>query len=380
MSHPHSSSTPELNPTLSTALASLEVQLEQELTRYRRTRKNFPQPPSVTTETYIRTAKNPNLNDIQLPVVAVTETQGLSLPQELTTPEPQENTISENVAISSSSIVQTKIQTSNNQTLVATNDTPQVPNDYLESSEALLRSLTAGEESEKTPVHTSREAVLSPVGIASISCLLLATLTLSYVIFNPKNLPQLNSSNLVNGNSSPTGENTDIENNSQTPIIEAKITPIPKYPNLASQEFRQVRDPQDIVDLTPKVKPTPLTIQPSLNPIASSQVVPPVPTLVSTPLPKLTPTPSPVAENVKPSPSPLAIPENVKPSADGYYYIIADNESEQVFATARRVIGDAYFSPNRKFIYLGALKTKDDVKQRLEQLEAKGIKARVQAP
>lgn len=386
MSHPNSSSTPELNPTLSTALASLEVQLEQELTRYRRTRKTFRQQTSVSTEAYIRIPKNPDLNDIQLPVVPPTATQAISLPQELTIPEVQENPIPENVAISNSSIVHTKIQTPENQTLLATNNTPQIPNDYLESSEGLLRNLTGGQETKKTNVPKSRETVLSPVGITSIFCLLLATLTLSYVIFNPKNLPKLNFSNAFNSNSSSTGENTEVTNNNSPTNIEAKITPIPKYPNLATQEFRQVRDPQDIVDLTPKEKPTsqskptPLTIQPSVNPIPPLPVISPLPSLLSTPLPKFTPSPLPLSENVKPSPSALSIPENVKPSADGYYYIIADNKNEQVFATARREVPDAYLSPNRKFIYLGALKTKYDVKRRLQQLEAKGIEARLQQP
>lgn len=351
MNHPHSSSTPGLNPTLSTALASLEVQLEQELTRYRRTRKTFRQP------------KNPNSNDIQLPVPPPTVTQAISLSQELTTPEVQENNPTpENVPIFSSSIVHTKVQPP-----VPTNDTAQVPNDYLESSEALLRSLTTGQETEKTNVPNSRETLLSPVGITSIFCLLLATLTLNYVIFNPKNLPTLNFSQAFNSHSSSTGHNTQITDHNYSTNTETKITPIPKYPNLATQEFRQLTDPQDIVDLIPKQKPTPSTIQPSLNSIPSSPAISPLPSLVSTPLPKLTPSPSPLAENLK-------------HSADRYYYIIVDNESQQLFATARQVVPDAYLSPNRKFIYLGALKTKNDIKRRLQQLEAKGIKARVQAP
>ncbi len=376
MNHPHSSSTPGLNPILSMALGSLEVQLEQELTRYRRTRKSFQQQTSLNTQPYIRIPKNPNLNDIQLPVTPPTVTQAISLSQELTTPEVQEdNPTPENVPIFSSSIVHTKIQPP-----VPTNDTAQVPNDYLESSEALLPSLTAGQETEKTNVPNFRETVLSPVGITSIFCLLLATLTLNYVIFNPKNLPTLNFSQAFNSHSSSTGHNTQITDNNSPTNTETKITPIPKYPNLAAQEFRQLTDTRDIVDLIPKQKPTPLTIQPSLNSIPSLPAISPVPSVVSTPLPKLTPGQSALAENLKPSLTPLSTPENLKPSADGYYYIIVDNESQQLLATARRVVPDAYLSPKRKFIYLGALKTKDDIKRRLQQLEAKGIKARVQAP
>ena len=47
-----SSQTPVLNPALTTALASLEVQLDQELTRYRRTRKNARQQPLSGVESY----------------------------------------------------------------------------------------------------------------------------------------------------------------------------------------------------------------------------------------------------------------------------------------------------------------------------------------
>ena len=48
------------------------------------------------------------------------------------------------------------------------------------------------------------------------------------------------------------------------------------------------------------------------------------------------------------------------------------------FASARQVIPDAYLSPNKELIYLGAFKTKEQVKQQMKLLEAKGIKARVQ--
>jgi hypothetical protein len=188
-------------------------------------------------------------------------------------------------------------------------------------------------------------------------------------------LPKFNFSNLPNNNSSPTAVNTEvIENNSQ-PTSEPKITPIVKYPNLATQEFRQVRDPQDIVDLTPKIKPTPqivptpLVIQPPKTPITP---ITPLPTLsplstLSTPLPKPTATASPLTEDVK-------------PSTNGYYYIIADNQGDKAFTAAKQVVPDAYLSPNQKFIYLGALKTKDEIKRKLQELEAKGIKGRLQEP
>ncbi|MFM9160321.1 MAG: hypothetical protein ACKOPK_21000, partial [Dolichospermum sp.] len=60
-----------------------------------------------------------------------------------------------------------------------------------------------------------------------------------------------------NSNSPDTTKNTElIDHNSQS-TTKPKTTLIPKYPNLATQEFRQLRDTKDIVDLTTKVKPTP---------------------------------------------------------------------------------------------------------------------------
>ena len=380
-----SSQTPGLNPALTKALASLEVQLDQELTRYRRTRKTSRQQTSGSVQSYNRQRKTALLNDIQLPAVPpitpvknpflTTKTEAMNFPQEFAISDIEENPTPPNSAKSSSSIVLTKIQPPENQTLLSTNDPPKQPDDYLKSSEALLRSLTA--EKTQTPNSPNspnfRNSVLSPIGIGSMLLLLLTSLTLGYIVLNPKNLPKLNFSNLSNSNSSPTAENTEVIKNNSQLIIEPKIATIAKYPNLATQEFRQVRDPKDIVDLTPKVKPipqitpTPLAIQPPITPIS------PLPTL--SPLPRILPTP--LAEPTATS-SPLAA--DVKPSANGYYYIIADNQGDQDLTAARQVVPDAYLSPNQKFIYLGALKTKDEIKRRLQQLETKGIKGRLQQP
>ncbi|MTJ11254.1 hypothetical protein FJR11_01305 [Anabaena sp. UHCC 0187] len=382
-----SSQTPSLNPALTTALASLEVQLDQELTRYRRTRKNSRQQTSGSVESYTRPKKTALLNDIQLPAVPpivippenpllTRETEAINFPQEFAISEVEETPTPPNLEKSSSSIVPTKIQSVENQTLLTTNDTPKQPDDYLESSEALLRSLTAETPQTETPNPlNSRNSVLSPMGIGSILLLLLASLTLGYVVLNPKNLSKLNFTNLFDSNSSPTAENTGVIENNSPPTTEPKITPIAKYPNLATQEFRQVRDPKDIVDLTPKIKPTPqivpspLAIQPPITPITP---ITPLPTLsplstLSTPLPKPTVTASPLTEDVK-------------PSADGYYYVIADNQGDKALTAAKQVVPDAYLSPNKKFIYLGALKTQDEIKRRLQDLEAKGIKGRLQQP
>jgi hypothetical protein len=82
--------------------------------------------------------------------------------------------------------------------------------------------------------------------------------------------------------------------------------------------------------------------------------------------------------NLSPTPSPANT--EIKPSADGVFNIVVDNKGANALATARKIVPDAYLSPNSTLIYLATLKTKEEAQQRLKQLQAKGIKARVQQP
>jgi hypothetical protein len=389
-----SSKTSGLKPALATALGSLEVQLDQELTRYRRARNGVRQPKKVSVQSYI---PNPpqQLNTmtgtlgITQPLVAEVNTNaiapenpGLEIEkQEEINPFPlasaQDSTTAPSLpfppppppvrAKSISSIVPTKPKASESETLAPANDTPQHPDDYLESSEALLRSLQE-EQPQTKKSSNSNDSLLSPLGIGSILLLLLASLTLGYVVFNPQTLPKLNLSKLFNWISPPTEENTGVAENNSSAIAQPNITPIPKYPNLAAREFPQVKDPNDIVGLKPKVRPTPTTIP---KPITIETPINPV--VLPSLLPNVSATPQP--QQTLPG-----LNAEIKPSADGYYYLVADNQGDGVLAAVRQVVPDAYLSDGQKYIYLGALKTKEEVNQRLQQLKAKGIKARVRQP
>jgi hypothetical protein len=150
-----------------------------------------------------------------------------------------------------------------------------------------------------------------------------------------------------------------------------------------------VRDPNDVVGLKPKVQPTlavvpnPVVPQNPANPQAALPdpnialkptnpiALAPVPTVQ--PLPPLSLPPTLTAET---SPKPDA---EIKPATDGFYHVVIDNK-DAAFASARQVIPDAYLSPNKELVYLGAFKTKEQVEQHLKLLQARGIKARVQQP
>ncbi|QLE54110.1 hypothetical protein [Nostoc sp. TCL26-01] len=385
-----------LKPGLAAALASLEVQLEQELTRYRRTRmgvkaanqprvnsyaNNYPQESPTRNATVADTPPA----EIKLPINAIVETPPEIPVATITTaitdtpqipPKPEANTQIPLPAasVNDSSMVSAIAQSYPGEKLLA-EETPSQPDDYLESSEALLRSLT-DEQPETTQPNNSSDSLLSPLGIGSMLLLLVASLTLGYVVFNPKSLPQLNFSKLFNSNSSPKAENPQTVADQSQPQLQPEPTLIPKYPNLAAKEFPEVRNPNDVVGLQPKVQPTPTALP--VNPVPIQPlVIPPV----ASPVPQLQPLPS---LNVSPKPQATATPSpanaEIKPSADGVFHIVVDNQGNNALTNARKIVPDAYLSRNSTLIYLATLKTKEEAQQRLKQLQAKGIKARVQQP
>ncbi|MFN6536433.1 MAG: hypothetical protein RM021_008680 [Nostoc sp. EkiNYC01] len=437
-----SSKTPGLKPALAAALASLEVPLDRELARYRRTRTgsvssnqprvgsyintqtqqftavstasgtpapsvaetkiNLPPPPPLSVpvnpqvtpaasvvkieEPPISVPVNPQVNSEPV-TVNTEEVSNLNIPPSLDSakrqtqlPPPPPNF--------SSSIVPAVVKDTKGENLVQPDDGPKQPDDYLESSEALLRSLTEEQPQTKKPSNYS-DSLLSPLGIGSMLLLLVASLTLGYVVFNPKSLPQWNLAKLFNNNSSAAPENTqEVASNVQSQI-QPPSTSIPKYPNLAAEEFPEVKDPNDVVGLKPKVQP--------ITPVVRNPVVPQNPANPQAPLPNpiaplrptnpiaiaplATPKPLPLA-NLSPTPKPKTSPQpnaQIKPSTDGLYHVVIDNQ-DRALASARQVVPDAYLSPDKQLIFLGAFKTKEQVQRHMQLLQTRGIKARVQQP
>lgn len=402
-----SSKTPGLKPQLAAALSCLEVQLDQELARYRRTRtgynipnqsrvsSNAPQPQQtaiaaldgvfkagISSEKPISTLTSPVQQQTVLqqntPSASVEVETPQSMPAATTVntelPKPPKVEIIDKTDTplkANASIVPAVVKSDQTENTLSDDTLKQPPDDYLESSEALLRSLT--EEPQKRKPSNS-DSLLSPLGIGSMLLLLVASLTLGYVLFNPKSLSVFSFGGKSQPNSPPTASTTNVKN-TEVAKPQTPTTPIPKYPNLATDEFPEVNDPNDVVGLKPKAKPTPTAIP---NPVAAQIPVNPLsaaPIQQAQPKPGQIPTPKATT-----SPKPELPLTEVKPSADGFYHIITENQGASAFASARVVVPDAYLSPDGKFIYLGALKTKEQVKQQMQLLQSKGIKARVEQP
>lgn len=394
-----SSKTSGLNPALAAALASLEVQLDQELARYRRTRTGTrtlnqstgsnisSASPSLTAIATISNQTQPSGAEIKInaPAVSVPHTpQGESAPAALHTESfdnfqlssPTNTETQTSVPNSTSSIVPAVIKVTNSENFSPSDNRPKQPEDYLESSEALLRSLTEEPSPTRKPSNNSHDSLLSPLGLGSMLLLLMASLSLGYLVLNPKSLLQLNISKLFNGNSSPNVNNTGKPQSKLAQEPQQELTPIPKYPNLAAKEFPEVRDPNDVVGLKPKLQtpptalPNPFPIEKPVNP-TTVKPVPQVPPLAGLNSPQNPNVPVPG------QPQPNA---QIKPATDGLYHIVMDNQGDRAFSTARQIIPDAYLSLDNKLIYLGAFNTKEEAQQQLQQLQARGIKARVQQP
>jgi len=425
-----------LKPALSAALASLEVQLDEELVRYRRTRiahrtpiqkslggliaakpqnqsaitvassKNqqsltpeqaaayirqqqassstpevkTPPPPPPVPETFSGVSSNKETKDTNsdisysIPSNQVNQEQGVPFPESTNA---QNQTAS---ASNQSSIVKAGISenTPHENIPLPKNDNTKQPDDYLESSEALLRSL----QEEETPPQTKKpkknnDSLLSPLSIGSMLLLLVSSITFGYIIFNLDDLPSLSFGGLFKRNQEVSRSENNVNVSDTKSGEEQKLTPIPKNPNLASDALPGINSIDDVAGATPKAKPTPIAKPPS--PVTSPAPVErattaeqPSPTVANTPTPA-----QPVSETEA-----VTTPQNldeIEPNNGGFYNVIVDNTGNNL-ADVKKVIPDAYLSPEGKYVYLGAFKSKDRLKKHLELLKEKGITARVEEP
>ncbi|BAZ03472.1 hypothetical protein [Calothrix sp. NIES-3974] len=432
-SYPSQPSKPSpIKPQLAAALASLEVQLDQELARYRRTRPQGMRTPVFGANPPSFVVDNPNLaanpenqaatsqalaTDLPTPPsftevnenssidsnreskLPPTEIPGTNLnistpPQTETNPNIETNSFpsaelnpelepqnlatapTQETQLNSAGIVPVS-KTNNNSTSKDTKFAvpgTSEPDDYLESSEALLRSLTESEPQSPSSSQQNQKnnSLLSPLGIGSMLLLVVASAILGMVLFQPKFIPELNFSKLFPRNQTNSSENNPSSGANSAPV-EPQLTPVPQYPNLANDEFPEVKNPNDIVGLTPKPSPTspPVVNQqpnPVTQPVAPAQPINPVP-------------PTPPQPTVQPTPQPQPITDaDLKPSPNGMYQFVVENQGETALANARKIVPDAYLSRDRKYIHVGAVSTKERAKKLLAELKAKGLDVRPYQP
>ena len=290
-----------INPVLQAALSSLDVQLEEELARYRRQRAGRPlmSPKGLgrnQTHKPIDLMSVRGGNQPQRPALGMSTAPLASFPLFMVQPGPEASPADEthqqkaqpspmNIASGASPgmVVADQNQADDNlgiqhgtQPLTPPNESAgrgdlatvgvsqSPPEDYLESSEQLLRSL-AEAETVPAPKKHFTEKLLTPLGVGSILLLLLSSATAVYFLSNPSSFAAL--LDRFFGSKTPTPAQNNIE--PKTTSNSGENTPVVNGPDLASDEF---------VDLNLNTL-SHLETSPKPSPSASSVQVPSLPTL-----------------------------------------------------------------------------------------------------
>ncbi|MEG3990156.1 hypothetical protein QUA20_27380 [Microcoleus sp. Pol7_A1] len=400
----HQSSSTPIKPALQAVLGSLDVNLEAELTTYRRHRRRAEQWVSPSVRTGKQTATTEQQLAQNLPLEAAEETQQpLSLPLSLAGIQ------------GDAPLATTRGGTKLSSSAFA-------PNNYLESSEKLIESL---DESKAEPAveRSLAASLLTPLGLSSMLLFLLSCTALGYAVMHPSSVAKMAGLNrfLDRGAPSPS------DSPASTAISDTSTQELPKAPNLVSKEFVELDlstlsnvnptasaipspSPKASIPPNPAAPPGPSAAVPiptedgnpargreqGLNNIStallpsprpSAQPVPTLPTLPPTPSPAQPAAASPATASpataspaaASPAASPLGRPAR---AADGFYYVVTDYTDAKSLQQARTAVPDAYvrnFSKGVK-IQMGALNDAASAELLVKELQAKGVKPQYYQP
>lgn len=283
--------TPSLHPALQSVLENLDVQLEEELTRYRRLRARKPVAPRKRRNlTGAASAKGDwqRSGNVESPAPLPPPTLAAPTSGEPPLPPPSlaiAPSGSDSLTPSETSVSSLAARLSTPATLqpgdqpdslVSAGFSP-APEEPLESSEQLLRSL-AEEETELRQRDQDPgvlASLLTPLGIGSMLLLLLSSVTFGYLLMNPTTLGLIGFGNSTTP--APTGVDGTAPS-STAAVTSPNASVVPSGPNLAEQEF---------VDLN---LDTLSNVQGETPPTASPQAVPPTPAVAQPPVTPVQPT------------------------------------------------------------------------------------------
>ena len=432
------SSIESLHPVIKAALSSLDIQLEEELVRYRRQKAGHSVMPNsrlgrTTTPQVIDLMAQDGSQSINQPPDSGMASPISMMPPSLANPDlasfqsthpnhnhntasPTDNLESalpeaENIR-SDSEVRETSHarETSVGGDLVYQGAIPTPPNDYLASSEELLRSL-AEEEAQLHKERRLRDNLLTPLAVGSLLLLLLTSATLGYIVTNPSVLQNLGGNRFSKSPkevASPGTQSSITDTASETPIIQG--------PNLAAQEFVDLNlnnlstlktassasgsqaEAKSDSAIQPRVgSVTPANVANSSPQNLADALLPPdiqpiigTPTLVGPPpfspqtqTPANVAKPSPTAKNIQPSAATAnQVGANPAQLPKGYYYVLANYQSDRQLENIRKIVGDAYLLkfPQGSRIQLGTFDQESQAKTFIQVLQKKGIPASVYRP
>ncbi|NER32795.1 MAG: hypothetical protein F6J93_01725 [Oscillatoria sp. SIO1A7] len=254
--------TPGLKPALKAVLGSLDVNLDAELARYRRQKRveqadPFSVPGTASSWSGIELPSVDNSSAAN-PEQAQRESKGHSalleaepMPQKL--PDSSQNPPGLPLTYSQEAKLESKDISSVEANLESEPSTDG-PDDYLESSEELLKSLDEdGTEviPEVIPKSTQKKfrfpkSLLTPLGLGSMLLFVAASATLLYVLANPNGFGR---GRVLSEKS--TDSKTESKEDAKTAEAKSSATSVPKSPNLVQKEFGSV-DLETLGTLEPK--------------------------------------------------------------------------------------------------------------------------------
>jgi hypothetical protein len=403
-----------LHPALQAALIGLDVDLDQELTRYRRQRVLRRQDQTSRSRVVHQTPA-PSYSSLTAATASL-GAPGLSTTSTITSsaPTPSHPTAEGAIAFSPSS---------------PESSSSSPVNDYLESSEELLRSLV---DEPHAPVPETEEedeleepglmaTLLTPLGVGSMLLLLLSSATLGYVLLNPSLFRLSSIASLWGGNApsevatTPTIDELPKPNLAAEEFVELDLETLSTLPRTGSSPTTSIANPETAIapsanaenspagntptiitylrptfpveDPTPASAPTTPDVaiaspSPPTNPTVPSvepapNYQPPVES--AAPSPAASPSPAPAA------PSPQSTPATVSsaPTETNYYYVVTDYSGDASLNTARETVDDAYvrnFPDTGAQVQFGAFSDPARAEELLNELESQGISAEIYRP
>ncbi|NER49827.1 MAG: SPOR domain-containing protein [Symploca sp. SIO1A3] len=258
-----------LNPALQAALGSLDVQLEEELARYRRKRAGRPvksirglgsnqvhQPIELLSiEKPVGKTQQPVLQQSSAPVISFPQAPGFGTPLTVLPEEIDQELISQSEQLDGSSLVTSEpsveqslvAQSGINEQLTPSEETPEEevnlvsseptqgqPEDYLESSEKLLESLRE-EEASTQPQKRFTNQLLTPLGVGLMLLVLFSGATVVYLVMNPSQFRVLVLDRFFGSKEATTAQNSISTTPTKGELGQDSL--IINGPDLASEEF-----------------------------------------------------------------------------------------------------------------------------------------------
>ena len=412
-----------LHPKLQRALGCLDTRLDEELARYRRQKAGHSVPPVDGLKR--KQAPNLDLMTIASTASATDRANPMSVPPVLSAesiPLRGDAPVIEPDLSSDLAVIPPHADLKTDGSLIyllpdverdrrlADSSTP--PDDYLESSEELLRSL-AREEAHVKVERGFLESLLTPLGVGSMLMLLLSSAMFGYVIMNPSSLSglgQIFARREVTPSPVPTSAPSAQGDISNSPPLDAQEFVDLGLGNLNTLKTRPTSGLPQNSKPSPKVSASP---SPSASPNASqaSPAVPSSPVDPSSrnapvqPAPIARPNPAPVtpsysrsnnlpAPTIRRAPAPLSLPtvpiarplapieRAPAPTAAPQprtWHVDTPYDSDRTYDKIQQSNPGAEFvnTPEGGFVRSGSYRSEAEAKAKVQELQNQGIPAEV---